>query len=79
VIYVLELKSPLKSLRILAGDDGVPMTGKALGQARGVTQATAHQAEAGGEGITLSTLRAYVEAIGGTMEIQVTLPAKVAP
>lgn len=70
----LDLVAPLRSLRAIAGTNGVPMTGKSLGAARGVAQATAHQAEAGGEGITLSTLRAYVEAVGGTLEIRVTLP-----
>jgi len=72
--HPLDLAAPLRSLRVLAGVDGVPMTGKALGQTRGVAQSTAHQAEQAGDGITLRTLAAYVEGIGGELEIRVTLP-----
>ncbi len=69
--HPLDLAAPLRSLRAIAGADGVPMTGKALGQARGVAQATACQAEAGGEGITLSTLRRYAEAVGYRLVLSV--------
>jgi hypothetical protein len=74
--HPLDIASPLQSLRALAGSAGRPLSGAALARARGVAQPTAAKAEKAGGAIAVDTLRAYVEALGGTLEIRVTLPRK---
>jgi hypothetical protein len=73
--HPLDPAAPLTSLRDAAGVAGVPLSGRALALARGVGQPAAWKAEQAGAAISIATLRAYVEALGGTLRIEVDLPA----
>jgi DNA-binding XRE family transcriptional regulator len=53
------------------------MTQKQVAEAMGVKQPTVNRIEARGGDIKLSTLKRYVEALGGSLEIAVRLPAGV--
>lgn len=74
--HLLDPHAPLRSLRSLAGIGGVPLSPTGLATARGVKAPSVHDAERAGAGISVATLRAYVEALGGTLEIRVTLPGR---
>jgi hypothetical protein len=76
---ILDLAAPLRSLRALAGIGGEPLSPTAMARARGIKAPSIHDAERAGAGISIATLRASVEALGGTLEIRVTLPARVTP
>ena len=70
----IDQSAPLRSLRAIAGIGGVPLSSAGLATARGIKAPSVHDAERAGAAISVATLRAYVEALGGTLEIRVTLP-----
>lgn len=74
--HTLTLYAPLLSLRELAGVGGEPLARAHLARARGVAAPSARDAEMAGGGISVDSLRAYVESIGGMLEIRVTLPGR---
>lgn len=51
------------------------MTQKQLAEAMGVKQSTVNRFEARGPEIKISTLKRYVEALGGSLEMSVRLPS----
>ncbi len=74
--HPLDPSAPIRSLRALAGIGGVPLSPTGLAVARGVKAPSVHDAERAGSGISVATLTAYVEGLGGTLEIRVTLPGR---
>lgn len=74
--HPLDPAAPIRSLRTLAGIGGVPLSPTGLATARGVKAPSVHDAERAGAAISIATLRAYVETLGGTLEIRVTLPVR---
>lgn len=74
--HPIDPASPLRSLRIAAGIGGVPLSLADLARAKGRKGPTVRDAEQAGGRISVDVLRAYVEALGGTLEIRVTLPGR---
>ncbi len=68
----LVLGSELKVLR-----EKRQMTQKQVADAMGVARPTVNQLEKRGGDIRLSTLKRYVEAVGGSLEVSVRLPSGV--
>ena len=75
-LHPLSLSSPLLTLLALAGLPGSPLPVAGLARARGVARPTAAGAVASGGAISLDNLKAYVEALGGTLTVSVTLPGR---